>query len=265
MHKELKDLTWLNDRPMARDSWTVDFYGFDEESWPIRESQANTDLFEDTLNNLMPTSITAPALQLPQNNCFAADFLYEYRPLDQIDDIFDPSIIVTAQKSADSTPVTKCGEPFTDPGTLPEFGTLLYGTVGCSQDPSGCINQKLLFDGNGETKLSACLALPRDQKREPKVGPAKKVARDNGGIKRDIKAVASKSFVCEHCGKVFAKCVALGGHISRAHPGQSLEYKQKLATRKANEHKRLARTWAKEQCKDMFDNEYKKKRIAALR
>jgi hypothetical protein len=91
------------------------------------------------------------------------------------------------------------------------------------------------------------------------------VARNSVGIKRDIKTVASGSFVCEHCGAVFARPVALGGHISRAHPGQSREYKQKLATRKANEPRRLALRWAKEQCKDMVDNEFKKKRIAELR
>jgi len=93
------------------------------------------------------------------------------------------------------------------------------------------------------------------------------VARKSGGTKRDIKTVASgsSSFVCEHCGAVFAKCVSLGGHLSRAHPGQSREYKQKMVTRKANEPRRLALRWAKEQCKDIFDNEYKKKRIAKLR
>jgi len=173
MHKEHNDLTCFNDRPMARDTWTVDFNGFDEESRPIREIKANTDLLEDSLDNLMPTSITRPTLQLPQDFCFVANFFDEYLLLDQIDDISDLSIILTAEKTARSSPVIKFGKPHTDPGALPEIGELLVGTGGESQDPSWCINQKLVIDGNGETELSACLALPRDQKRKPKVGPAK--------------------------------------------------------------------------------------------
>lgn len=172
MHKEHNDLTCSNDRPMARDTWTVDFNGFDEESRPIREIKANTDLLEDSLDNLMPTSITRPTLQLPQDFCFVPDFFHKYRLLDQIDDISDLSIILTAEKTARSTPVTKFGEPNTDSGALPEIGELLVGTAGESQDPRWCINQKLVIDGNGETELSACLALTRDQKRKPKVGPA---------------------------------------------------------------------------------------------
>ena len=51
---------------MARDTWEVkfDYLSFDEQFWPIRANKANTDLKEDSLDNLMPTSITAPALEL---------------------------------------------------------------------------------------------------------------------------------------------------------------------------------------------------------
>ena len=64
----------------------------------------------------------------------------------------------------------------------------------------------------------------------------------------------------------FDRSVALGGHISRSHPGLSSDYKEKLKTRKRREPERLALRWAKEQCKDMKAKtaEYRRE-IARLR
>ncbi len=48
-------------------------------------------------------------------------------------------------------------------------------------------------------------------------------------------------YVCVACKKEFKSGVALGGHWSRAHPGQSETYKHKMTVRKQNETEREKR------------------------
>jgi phage FluMu protein Com len=49
--------------------------------------------------------------------------------------------------------------------------------------------------------------------------------------KKISKNAIDSSVTCEYCDKVFAKAQALGGHISKKHPGKSKVYKQKMITR----------------------------------
>ena len=45
-------------------------------------------------------------------------------------------------------------------------------------------------------------------------------------------------FKCSFCEKRYPKSVSLGGHVSKAHPGTSVNYSKKLAIRKSREVER---------------------------
>lgn len=47
-----------------------------------------------------------------------------------------------------------------------------------------------------------------------------------------------KNFKCRYCTKLFSSCAALGGHISKAHPGSSKTYNQKKKVRAQRELER---------------------------
>lgn len=55
-------------------------------------------------------------------------------------------------------------------------------------------------------------------------------------IKREAK---TGDFLCKYCSSSFSRSQALGGHMSRAHPGKSGEYKKKKDKRKSREVERL--------------------------
>jgi hypothetical protein len=55
--------------------------------------------------------------------------------------------------------------------------------------------------------------------------------------------VPSTSVTCEYCKRVFAKAQALGGHISKKHPGVSKIYQKKMITR---ENRAPERAWLKD-------------------
>jgi len=58
--------------------------------------------------------------------------------------------------------------------------------------------------------------------------------------KRGRKSKIPKNYVCKLCRKKFITPSALGGHTSKAHPGESLDYQDKLRTRDKNESNRIA-------------------------
>ena len=51
---------------------------------------------------------------------------------------------------------------------------------------------------------------------------------------------------CKVCGKGFEKAVQLGGHVSKAHPGTSVAYIRKCATRENRTKDREMRVKARE-------------------
>lgn len=65
-------------------------------------------------------------------------------------------------------------------------------------------------------------------------------------------ASVSEKFYCDKCGETFPSGWALGGHASRVHPGESLNYKNKLMTREAREVERKLLALAKQMHIKMF-------------
>lgn len=60
-------------------------------------------------------------------------------------------------------------------------------------------------------------------------------------------------FKCPHCPRRFAKFQSLGGHKSKAHAGQSVEYAKKMRIRDARTDKRMLLQEAKEILKERHD------------
>ena len=78
------------------------------------------------------------------------------------------------------------------------------------------------------------------RKKQPKV-------HENKTKKNVFKPDPKRKFQCALCKATFDKNVSLGGHYSKAHPGQSKRYNEKLATRASREDDRkylkLAKEW----------------------
>ena len=55
-----------------------------------------------------------------------------------------------------------------------------------------------------------------------------------------------ETFNCLYCDKSYTAAVSLGGHVSKAHPGHSSAYSQKLEVRKSREQERNFLKQAKE-------------------
>ena len=53
-------------------------------------------------------------------------------------------------------------------------------------------------------------------------------------FKKDYRS-RGKKFACEFCRKKFTKAQALGGHMSKSHPGMSHEFEKKVEKRKERE------------------------------
>jgi len=64
--------------------------------------------------------------------------------------------------------------------------------------------------------------------------------------RRGRKSKIPKNYICKICRKKFITPSALGGHTSKAHPGESYDYKGKLKIRDENEPNRLALISARE-------------------
>eukprot|EP00826_Nyctotherus_ovalis_P010561 TRINITY_DN12777_c0_g1_i1.p1 TRINITY_DN12777_c0_g1~~TRINITY_DN12777_c0_g1_i1.p1 ORF type:complete len:299 (-),score=37.09 TRINITY_DN12777_c0_g1_i1:104-1000(-) len=65
-----------------------------------------------------------------------------------------------------------------------------------------------------------------------------------------------KPFMCKHCSMGFSKAQALGGHMSRTHPGESREYRQKKSIRKSREMERIKLLLAKRKFFESLNYDY---------
>jgi len=74
--------------------------------------------------------------------------------------------------------------------------------------------------------------------------------------KNDPQQIKRKPFMCKYCTMSFNKAQALGGHMSRTHPGESREYKQKKIIRKNRELERAKLFLAKRKFFQSIDCDY---------
>ena len=63
------------------------------------------------------------------------------------------------------------------------------------------------------------------------------------------------NFVCKECGDVFEHGQALGGHMSRKHPGQSAAFNKKILRRKEREFERELLHYAKEKHSKLYGSD----------
>ena len=98
-------------------------------------------------------------------------------------------------------------------------------------------------------RKSKTIAKPKkkDLKKRPKV---KKGQTATAPIKSET--ADSKEVACKTCGLAFRNGVALGGHVSKAHPGGSPTYKRKIEVREARAGERLFLEQAKVWFRDHF-------------
>ena len=93
-------------------------------------------------------------------------------------------------------------------------------------------------------RKSKTIAKPKkkDLKKRPK---AKK--GQTATVPVESPTTESKEVACKTCGLTFRNGVALGGHVSKAHPGGSPTYKRKIEVREARAAERLflekAKVW----------------------
>ena len=71
-----------------------------------------------------------------------------------------------------------------------------------------------------EVKLSKVSNKPKTKASKPDVNVPSKKTRKPKGPKANKKNPAAPRFKCSHCSLAFQRAVSLGGHVSKAHPGQ---------------------------------------------
>jgi len=89
--------------------------------------------------------------------------------------------------------------------------------------------------------------------KKPKKAKPKRKVRENPsqGVKRKL-----KPFMCKYCTMTFSKAQALGGHMSRTHPGESHEYMQKKVIRENRKLERVKLLIAKIKFFKSLDYDY---------
>lgn len=85
--------------------------------------------------------------------------------------------------------------------------------------------------------------------------PKLKAKVKNGNLPQQAKKRV-KPFMCKHCPMGFGKAQALGGHMSRTHPGESREYRQKKIIRKNREMERIKLLLAKRKFFESLNYDY---------
>jgi hypothetical protein len=83
-----------------------------------------------------------------------------------------------------------------------------------------------------------------------------KAQRTKGKTKNILQQVRGRIFICKYCSMSFNKAQSLGGHVSRTHPGESREYKQKKIIRKSRELERAKLFLAKRKFFQSIDYDY---------
>ena len=85
---------------------------------------------------------------------------------------------------------------------------------------------------NKRVNIKKCNQLNLIQRSERNIPEKNKVNLEVPCLsKRGRKPLISKKFICLICGKRFSTPAAKGGHTSKAHPGQSIKYNQKVKIR----------------------------------
>lgn len=120
---------------------------------------------------------------------------------------------------------------------LPNMPTLIFNSPQKESEVGSNNNEAITKNDIGQL-----CALIKEHKS------ANKTKRDwvkSRTTKKMKKETQTGAFLCKHCGSSFSRSQALGGHMSRAHPGKSGEYKKKKDKRKSREVERLKLLLAK--------------------
>ena len=88
---------------------------------------------------------------------------------------------------------------------------------------------------NHQVSESESIELPLKKKQKVKQVSQKTSSRDKinkiEAASQESAELSEKKYICRFCDKKFKICAALGGHISKAHPGQSESYNHKKRVR----------------------------------
>lgn len=139
------------------------------------------------------------------------------------------------------------------PEIVPQQEPYSLGTLRCPPAPAGPLKKRSLKLQSPKKVLGKSLKSKAIKKQSVKF---MKMANDtSGGADSKLEAEGlPKIFACEHCSKSFLRSQQLGGHQSKAHPGQSQKYNEKLQTRNSRQLERITLNEAKKE----FEEQYKK-------
>ena len=77
---------------------------------------------------------------------------------------------------------------------------------------------------------------PKKAKKAAATKKTKRFTQFKKKVTKKAKILPSDiSYTCQLCSKVFYEKAALGGHVSKGHPGQSVSYNKKIEVRKKRE------------------------------
>lgn len=184
----------------------------------------------------------------------------EVRPSNIISSFFSPLESGLRRESIDDRGTQVNGRPKIQPSQicdpLPDQPFPLSNAV---STPIRAINQKDIEELRRE------ITLAREESKKPAEEVQPKKRHNKARVRRTVRATSpapvvgrkkEKPFACKYCKMSFSKAQALGGHMSRRHPGKSREYNYKKTIRKGREIERIKLRLAKKKYFSTLNYDY---------